>query len=219
MGLLGIFSVGMNGLIMSNNLVVLFFSWELVGLCSYLLICFWRERQQSLRSGWKAVTYNKVGDVFLLLAKGSTFEFIKTFDLDLTCLLLPFFKDYKLTSMTHTWSMTSVSKLTFLHSSSNHLFSIHIFDATWYSLIIAAFTKSAQLGFSGWLTDAMGAPTPVSSLLHAATMVTAGNFILLRGCTLWTYSLSYLLPGIAAFTTMSAGLSATIQYDKKKIIA
>ena len=84
-----------------------------------------------------------------------------------------------------------------------------------------AFTKSAQLGFSGWLTDAMGAPTPVSSLLHAATMVTAGNFILLRGCTLWTYSLSfnYLLPGIAAFTTMSAGLSATIQYDKKKIIA
>ena len=85
----------------------------------------------------------------------------------------------------------------------------------------SAFTKSAQLGFSGWLTDAMGAPTPVSSLLHAATMVTAGNFILLRGCTLWTYSLSfnYLLPGIAAFTTMSAGLSATIQYDKKKIIA
>jgi len=96
MGLLGIFSVGINGLIMSNNLVVLFFSWELVGLCSYLLICFWRERQQSLRSGWKAVTYNKVGDVFLLLAKGSTFEFIKTFDLDLACLLLPFFKDYSL---------------------------------------------------------------------------------------------------------------------------
>ena len=88
MGLLGIFSVGINGLIMSNNLVVLFFSWELVGLCSYLLICFWRERQQSLRSGWKAVTYNKVGDVFLLLAKGSTFEFIKTFDLEIIYFVL-----------------------------------------------------------------------------------------------------------------------------------
>ena len=67
----------------------------------------------------------------------------------------------------------------------------------------------------------MGAPTPVSALLHAATMVTAGNFILLRGCTFCSYSLSfhYLLPGIAAFTTMSAGLSASIQSDKKKIIA
>ena len=98
MGLLGIFSVGINGLIMSNNLVVLFFSWELVGLCSYLLICFWRERQQSLRSGWKAVTYNKVGDVFLLLAKGSTFEFIKTFDLDLACLLHIRFKGIRISN-------------------------------------------------------------------------------------------------------------------------
>ena len=89
MGLLGIFSVGINGLIMSNNLVVLFFSWELVGLCSYLLICFWRERQQSLRSGFKAVLYNKVGDGFLLCAIGSAIEIIKTFDWDLSSLLLP----------------------------------------------------------------------------------------------------------------------------------
>jgi len=89
MGLFGIFAFAMNGLVMSNNLGVLFFSWELVGLCSYLLICFWRERQQSLRSGFKAVLYNKVGDGFLLFAIGSAIEIIKTFDLDLSSLLLP----------------------------------------------------------------------------------------------------------------------------------
>jgi len=89
MGELDIFAFAINGLVMSNNLGVLFFSWELVGLCSYLLICFWKERQQSLRSGFKAVLYNKVGDVFLLLAIGSALELIKTFDLDLSCLLLP----------------------------------------------------------------------------------------------------------------------------------
>ena len=89
MGELDIFAFAINGLVMSNNLGVLFFSWELVGLCSYLLICFWRERQQSLRSGFKAVLYNKVGDGFLLFAIGSAIEIIKTFDLDLSSLLLP----------------------------------------------------------------------------------------------------------------------------------
>ena len=89
MGLFDIFAFAINGLVMSNNLGVLFFSWELVGLCSYLLICFWRERQQSLRSGFKAVLYNKVGDGFMLFAIASTIEIIKTFDLDLSSLLFP----------------------------------------------------------------------------------------------------------------------------------
>ena len=88
-GLLDIFAFGINALVMSNSWIALFFSWELVGLCSYLLICFWRERQQSLRSGFKAVLYNKVGDGFLLFAIGSAIEIIKTFDLDLSSLLLP----------------------------------------------------------------------------------------------------------------------------------
>jgi len=88
-------------------------------------------------------------------------------------------------------------------------------------LIIAGLTKSAQWLFSGWLTDAMAAPTPVSALLHAATMVTAGNFLVLRVCTLWTYSLclNYLIPSAGAFTALSAGITGSIQSDKKKIIA
>ena len=98
--------------------------------------------------------------------------------------------------------------------------SIHIFDVTRYSLIIPALTKSAQWGFSGWLTEAMGAPTPVSALLHAATMVTAGNFLLLRGSSLWTYSLcfNYLIPSIGGLTTLSAGIAASTTSDKKKMI-
>ena len=98
--------------------------------------------------------------------------------------------------------------------------SIHIFDVTRYSLIIPALTKSAQWGFSGWLTEAMGAPTPVSALLHAATMVTAGNFLLLRGNPCWTYSLcfNYLIPSIGALTTLSAGIAASTTSDKKKMI-
>jgi len=198
-GIFGIFSFAMNGLVMSQSLGVLFFSWELVGLNSYLLICFWRERQQSLRSGFKAVLYNKIGDVYLFIAIGCAFEIIKTFDLDLSSLLLPYFKDYKERGIP---------------------FSIHIFDITWYALIIAAFTKSAQWIFSGWLTEAMGAPTPVSALLHAATMVTAGNFLLLRGSALWTYDIcfNYLVPAIGGLTALSAGIAASIQSDKKKII-
>lgn len=89
MALLAIFAFAINGLVMINNLVVLFFSWELVGLCSYLLISFWKERQHSLKSGFKAVLYNKVGDIFLLLAIGCTHKLIKTFDFDFIFLLLP----------------------------------------------------------------------------------------------------------------------------------
>jgi NADH-quinone oxidoreductase subunit L len=74
---------------MSNNLVVLFFGWEGVGLCSYLLISFWKERQQSVKSGFKALVYNKFGDLVLLLALSITFELTKTIDLLLSITLFP----------------------------------------------------------------------------------------------------------------------------------
>ena len=74
---------------MSNNLIVLFFGWEVVGLCSYLLISFWKERQQSVKSSFKALLYNKVGDLSLLLAVSITFELTKTSDLVLSITLFP----------------------------------------------------------------------------------------------------------------------------------
>ena len=74
---------------MSNNLIVLFFGWEGVGLCSYLLISFWKERQQSVKSSFKALLYNKLGDIILLLAVSITFELTKTSDLVLSITLFP----------------------------------------------------------------------------------------------------------------------------------
>jgi NADH-quinone oxidoreductase subunit L len=73
---------------MSNNLIVLFFGWEGVGLCSYLLISFWKERQQSVKSGFKALLYNKLGDIVLLLAVATGFELTKTSDLVLSITLI-----------------------------------------------------------------------------------------------------------------------------------
>lgn len=74
---------------MSNNLILLFFGWEVVGLCSYLLISFWKERQQSVKSSFKALLYNKLGDIILLLAVSITFELTKTSDLVLSITLFP----------------------------------------------------------------------------------------------------------------------------------
>ena len=74
---------------MSNNLIVLFFGWEVVGLCSYLLISFWKERQQSVKSSFKALLYNKLGDIILLLAVTTGFELTKTSDLVLSITLFP----------------------------------------------------------------------------------------------------------------------------------
>ena len=74
---------------MSNNLIVLFFGWEGVGLCSYLLISFWKEKQESVKSSFKALLYNKVGDIILLLAISTAFELSKTIDLVLSITLFP----------------------------------------------------------------------------------------------------------------------------------
>ena len=74
---------------MSNNLIVVFFGWEVVGLCSYLLISFWKEKQESVKSSFKALLYNKVGDLSLLLAVSITFELTKTADLVLSITLFP----------------------------------------------------------------------------------------------------------------------------------
>jgi NADH-quinone oxidoreductase subunit L len=83
------FAIWINVFVMSNNLIVLFFGWEVVGLCSYLLISFWKERQESVKSGFKALLYNKVGDIVLLLAVSITFELTKTTSLVLSITLFP----------------------------------------------------------------------------------------------------------------------------------
>jgi len=194
MALIGVFAFAINVLVMSNNFVVLFFSWELVGLFSYLLISFWKERQDSLKSSLKAVLVNKIGDLFLWFAITFILVLLKYLNFQPIITFIPFL---------------------FLTFSKIDIISIII-----YCWIIAGVTKSAQFPFSGWLTDAMAAPTPVSGLLHAATMVTAGIFLLLRLCS---YDLSsigqYFLGWIGSITTLFGGIVALFQSDTKKIIA
>jgi NADH:ubiquinone oxidoreductase subunit 5 (subunit L)/multisubunit Na+/H+ antiporter MnhA subunit len=152
---LELFAFTMNLLVISKNVVLLFFSWELVGLCSYLLINYWKLNQNSNLSSIKAVLYNKLGDIFLLILIGRMFQCIYSCDIHLIFISMVYFSFFS-------WYWMNP---------------IHILS---WSIIIAAFTKSTKVPFSGWIADAMAAPTPVSALLHSATMVTAGVFLILR---------------------------------------
>lgn len=192
MSYLSLFTFFMIILVTSNNLVQLFIGWEGVGLCSYLLIGFWYTRIQANKAAIKAMIMNKVGDIGLLLA------------------------------MVLLWM--EVGSLDY-----NTIFSYSFFisqDSKWLDLIsilllIGVIGKSAQIGLHTWLPDAMEGPTPVSALIHAATMVTAGVFLIIRMSPFFEQTptiliLIVLFGSITAFFTSTIGLT---QNDLKKVIA
>lgn len=146
-----------------------------------------------MKSSFKALVYNKLGDIILLLAICIAFEVSKTIDLILGTTLIPQFK-----SISH--------------------YQVNIFNLISLSQLIAPFTKSASLPFSPWLTDAMAAPTPVSALLHAATMVTAGIFLLLRIALVLEMHLTQVA-SFGAFTILFGGRVALLASDVKQIVA
>jgi NADH:ubiquinone oxidoreductase subunit 5 (subunit L)/multisubunit Na+/H+ antiporter MnhA subunit len=146
-------------LVSSANLIVLYIGWEGVGLCSYLLINHWHSRLQANKAAIKAMVMNRIGDCFLILAFISCWALFGTFDLYTIFTLVP-----------------GVLKCSF-----NFLnFEFHSITLIGFFLFMAAVGKSAQIGLHTWLPDAMEGPTPVSALLHAATMVTAGVILLIR---------------------------------------
>ena len=171
-----------------GNYVTMFIGWESVGLASYLLISFWTARNDANISGLKAVTINRVGDVFFLLALALMYVFFKTWDF-------------------------SILSLCIYNEDSFPVFLIALF------LVIAAFCKSAQFLAHTWLADAMEGPTPVSSLLHPATMVTAGLFLLLRSTFLLPQSILYGIGVWGLVSLLCAGVLALTPYDIKKIVA
>ncbi|PJF20189.1 NADH dehydrogenase subunit 5 (mitochondrion) [Paramicrosporidium saccamoebae] len=188
-----LFSVSMFILVSSKNFLFTFFGWELVGVVSYLLINFWSISIQNNKCAIKALIFNKVGDIFYLLGL-----------LILALTLYSF--DYQ-----------------YIHSYSHYLdHSPYFFSILSLLFLFAAMAKSAQIFLHCWLGDAMAGPTPVSALLHAATMVTAGIFLVLRCEPLLEHSLS-IIPSfiniIGTLTILFAGLSALNQNDIKKIIA
>ncbi len=190
---LNLFTFSMLLLVLANNFLLMFIGWEGVGLCSYLLIGFWFEKKSASSAGLKAFIVNRVGDFGFLLAIMLIFVTFKTID------------------------FTEV-----FHAAPEHL-QMGGFVATMITLLlfVGAIGKSAQIPLYTWLPDAMEGPTPVSALIHAATMVTAGVYMVVRCNVLYTLS-PFSLTVVAVIGGVTALFAATIglaQNDIKRVLA
>lgn len=189
---LNLFTFFMILLVVAGNLVLLFIGWEGVGITSYLLINFWCTRFEANKSSLKAIVINKVGDITLFLFIGLSFYFFNSVE---------------------------IVKIKFLILSNS--LDPNLLLLLGVLLFVSAVAKSSQLGLHTWLPDAMEGPTPVSALLHAATMVTAGIYLLIRFSFLVEKlpALSNLIILTGSLTAVFGSLLALVQVDIKKIIA
>lgn len=199
MGYLSLFTGFMLFLVTADNFLVMFLGWEGIGLASFLLIGFWYTRIQAGKSAIKAMVVNRVGDLGLALAICSVFITFKSIDYLTVFALVP-----------------SVIDTTFCFLSFD-------FDKlTVISLLLfwGALGKSAQLGLHTWLPDAMEGPTPVSALIHAATLVTAGVFLIIRCSVIFDNSNSlFIVTIVGALTAFFASSVGLVQNDLKRVIA
>lgn len=200
MSYLSLFTFFMLILVTSNNFLQLFVGWEGVGLASYLLINFWFTRIQANKSSIKAMLVNRVGDFFLLLAIFAIFLICDSLDFDVVFSLSTKIKEYYFA-------------LGYLDVSIIHFICLCLF--------FGAVGKSAQLGLHSWLPDAMEGPTPVSALIHAATMVTAGVFLIIRCSFLFEYApeILNLIVVVGSITALFAATTGLFQNDIKRVIA
>ena len=200
MSYLSLFTFFMLILVTADNYIQMFVGWEGVGLCSYLLINFWFTRIQANKAAIKAMIVNRIGDFGLILAILLTFTYFKAVDYATIFSITPFFIDETL-----------------------NLFYIefNILSLISFFLLIGAIGKSAQIGLHTWLPDAMEGPTPVSALIHAATMVTAGIFLIVRSSFIFEYSsnISQIVTILGACTAFFAASTGLVQNDLKKVIA
>ena len=197
---LSLFTFSMLMLVTADNLVQLFFGWEGVGLCSYLLIGFWYKRPSANAAAIKAFLVNRVGDVGFALGIFATFVLFGTVQLD---------------AIFAAATGKADATLVFLGME------FHALTVTCLLLFIGAMGKSAQIGLHTWLPDAMEGPTPVSALIHAATMVTAGVFMVVRLSPLFEQSETALMVVtiVGASTAFMAATIGLTQYDIKRVIA
>ena len=200
MSYLSLFTFSMLALVVSDNFLQLFFGWEGVGLCSYLLIGFWFKKETANNAAIKAFIVNRIGDFGLAIAIFLIFFFYGTINFE---------------EVFQTTSQLAQKKISFFGVESNLITLICVF------LFIGAMGKSAQFLLHTWLPDAMEGPTPVSALIHAATMVTAGVFLVVRCSPIFEYSqvaLS-LVTIVGMITAIFAASVALVQNDIKKIVA
>ena len=200
MSYLSLFTFSMLVLVVSDNFLQLFFGWEGVGLCSYLLIGFWYKKESANNAAIKAFIVNRVGDFGLAIGIFLIFFYFGSINFNEVFSIAPQYLE---------------KKIILLGIESNLITLICIF------LFIGAMGKSAQFLLHTWLPDAMEGPTPVSALIHAATMVTAGVFLIVKCSPLFEYSQVALniVTIIGMLTAVFAATVALVQNDIKKIIA
>jgi NADH-quinone oxidoreductase subunit L len=190
---LGIFTFSMLGIVLTDNLLMMYIFWELVGLSSYLLIGFWYEKQSASDAGKKAFLTNRIGDIGMFIGILILFTNYKSFSFDfiysqIASGILPYGSE--------TW-LTAAGILVFM----------------------GAVGKSAQFPLHVWLPDAMEGPTPVSALIHAATMVAAGVYLVARIFVMLTADAMLVIAIIGAVTSLFAATIALTQNDIKKVLA
>ncbi len=200
MAYLSLFTFAMLMLVTSDNLLQLFVGWEGVGVASYLLIGFWNHKHSANAAAKKAFIVNRVGDVGLALGIMAVFMVFGTLNFQQIFDTAPSYADVSLPVLGY---------------------DVHGFTLIAFLLFIGAIGKSAQLGLHTWLPDAMEGPTPVSALIHAATMVTAGVFLIARLSPIFEYAPDALMV-VTVFGATTAFVAATIgmtQFDIKRVIA
>ena len=187
-----LFAASMLTLVLADNLLLLYIAWELVGLCSYLLIGYWYERRSAAEAAKKAFVTTRIGDVGLLIG------------------VILLFRE------TGTFSITAI-----LDAAGAGAISPGMITVSAVLLFLGAMGKSAQFPLHVWLPDAMEGPTPVSALIHAATMVVAGVFLVARMLPLFELSSTAmtLVAVIGIITALMAGSMALVMTDLKRILA
>lgn len=200
LNLLSLFTIFMEILVTSGNLLQFFFGWEGVGLMSFLLINFWFTRYAAANAGVMAIIYNRIGDCGLLIAICILCCFMETTDFINIFLLLKLISFYQI-------------KIFFWY--------FFIFDIITIFLFLGVIGKSAQIFLESWLASAMEGPTPVSSLLHASTMIVSGVFLLQRFQPLILGSLFGMIcvTFVGGLTSFFAGTVGLVSMDLKRIIA
>ena len=197
--LLNAFVLSMVLLVISGNLILLFFGWEMIGLTSFLLINFWSTRVGTLKAAFKAYTFNKVSDISLFLA-----------------ILVIYYSFGELNIL-----KLSTESFAYNDYTLSCFYNIRVIELVSFFFLTAAFIKSAQVGFHVWLPDSMEAPVPASALIHSATLVSAGIFLSLRFQPLFELSQYFhtVVPIVGSVTAFIGGFGAFFQTDLKRVLA
>ncbi len=190
---INLFVMAMIGIVVSGNLLMIYIFWELVGLCSYLLIGFWYEKKSATNAAMKAFWVNRVGDIGFLIGIILIYRYFGT--LDITQIID---KARLIPSAMHNSPMLTIIGIL---------------------IFCGCVAKSAQLPLQIWLPDAMEGPTPVSALIHAATMVAAGIFLMARMFPILSPDTLLVMAIVGTLTMFFGACSALIQYDIKKLLA